>query len=55
MNSYEIVEGTLEELIAEFCEETLRSMRDATEADRAAANFVTRILHEAEPLSANWH
>jgi hypothetical protein len=55
MNSYEIVEGTLEELIAEFCKETMRSVHDASEADRVAANFVTRILHEAQPLSEIWH
>jgi hypothetical protein len=55
MNSYEIIEGTVEELIAEFCEETLRSARDSHEADTAAANFLTGILHQAEPLSRTWH
>jgi hypothetical protein len=55
MDSYEVIEGTVEELIAEFCEETLRSARDAREADMAAANFLTGILHQAEPLSRTWH
>jgi hypothetical protein len=55
MDSYEVVEGTVEELIAEFCEETLRSARDGKEADMAAANFLTGILHQAEPLSRTWH
>jgi hypothetical protein len=55
MDSYEIVESTVEELIVEFCEETLRAARDAKEADMAAANFLTGILHQAEPLSKTWH
>ena len=54
MNSYEIVKD-VEELIADFCEQTLMSARDAQEVDRAAANFLTRILREAEPLSTSWH
>ena len=53
--SYEIVETTVEELIAEFCEESIRSARDAKEADMAAANFLTGILHNAEPISRTWH
>jgi hypothetical protein len=53
--TYEIVEATVEELIAEFCEEALRSARDAREADMAAANFLTGILHNAEPISQTWH
>jgi hypothetical protein len=55
MESYEIVEGTVEELITEFCEETLRSARNAKEADAAAANFLTGILHQAQPISQTWH
>jgi hypothetical protein len=55
MSTYEMVETTVEELIAEFREETLRSARDAREADMAAANFLTGILHHAEPLSRTWH
>jgi hypothetical protein len=55
MDSYEIVEATVGELIAAFCEETLRSARDPKEADMAAANFLTGILHQAEPLSKIWH
>lgn len=55
MNSSEIVEGTVEELIAEFCEDTLRSARNAKEVDMAAANFLTGILHQAEPISKTWH
>lgn len=55
MSSYEIVEGTVEELIAEFCEDTLRSARNAKEVDMAAANFLTGILHQAEPISKTWH
>jgi hypothetical protein len=55
MNNYELIEGTVEELIADFCEETLRSARNAKEADTAAANFLTGILHQTEPLSKTWH
>ena len=55
MESYEIVEGTVEELITEFREETLRSARNAKEADAAAANFLTGILHQAQPISKTWH
>jgi len=55
MSTYEIVETTVAELIAEFREETLRSARDAKEADMAAANFLTGILHHAEPISKSWH
>ena len=33
MTTYEMVETTVEELIVEFCEETLRSARDKKEAD----------------------
>ncbi|MGH7927780.1 MAG: hypothetical protein ACREQV_08300 [Candidatus Binatia bacterium] len=53
--AYEIVETTVEELITEFCEEALKSARDAKEADTAAANFLTGILHNAEPISRTWH
>ena len=51
MNTYELVETTVEELIVEFCEETLKSARDKKEADITAANFFTGILHNAEPIS----
>jgi hypothetical protein len=33
----------------------LKSARDSYEADTAAANFLTGILHQAEPLSKTWH
>ena len=55
MTTYEMVETTVEELIVEFCEETLRSARDKKDADITAANFLTGILHNAEPISRTWH
>jgi hypothetical protein len=55
MTSYEMIETTVEDLIAEFCEETQRRARNAKEADTAAANFLTGILHNAEPISKHWH
>lgn len=55
MTNYEMVESTVEELIVEFCEETLRSTHDKKEADMVAANFLTGILHNAEPISKTWH
>jgi hypothetical protein len=54
METYEIVEGTLEELVADFCEKTLRSARNAKEADAAVANFLTGILYQ-QPISKSWH
>ena len=54
MERYEI-ESTVEELISQFYEETLRFPRNEKEADAAAANFVTRILHQAQPISKTWH
>ena len=55
MTTCAMVETTVEELIVEFCEETLRSARDKKEADITAANFLTGILHNAEPISKIWH
>jgi hypothetical protein len=55
MTTYEKVETTVEELIVEFCEETFISARDKKQADMAAANFLTGILHNAEPISKTWH
>jgi hypothetical protein len=55
MTSYEMIETTVEDLIAEFCAETQRSARNAREADMAAANFLTGLLHNAEPISKYWH
>ena len=55
MTTYEMVETTVEELIVEFCEENFRFARDKKEADMVAANFLTGILHNAEPISRTWH
>jgi hypothetical protein len=55
MTNYEMVDTNVEDLIVEFCEETFGSARDKKEADMAAANFLTGILHNAEPISKTWH
>jgi hypothetical protein len=55
MQSYEMLEDIVEELITEFREETLSSSHNAKEADAAAANFLTGILHRAQPISKTWH
>ena len=55
MTNYEMLDTNVEDLIVEFCEETLRSARDKKEADITAANFLTGILHNAEPISRTWH
>jgi hypothetical protein len=55
MKTYETVEGTVEELIAEFCEKALTSARNAKEADTAVANFLTGIICQRLPISKTWH
>lgn len=51
----EAEEITLSKLIAAFTEELLAAARDDKEAGRAAANILTEILHNAEPISKSWH
>jgi len=55
MKSREAEEITLGELIAALTEEALASVCDEKEAGKVAANILTDVLHDAEPISKCWH
>ncbi|HXV83658.1 MAG TPA: hypothetical protein VEG60_27695 [Candidatus Binatia bacterium] len=55
MKNDETFEISLRDLLAQITDDALRFARNEEEANIAAANIVTDLLRNSEPLSKRWH